>query len=336
MSHGSAEHRVGVISDSAFQRHSLVSAMQAYSVDVKVACEPERFDEVPHERVLGVECWILVLEDEALDTSELFNYLDELDVPILFGLGLAPLKQDLAYISWERRLLTKIQEHLGQLGRIEDGSTLASIDSEVARTKPQSRVKPAHTESKSAEEVWVLAASLGGPAAVKAFLDELPSDLGVSFLYAQHVDEHFSNVLTDVLGRHAELNLVAMRDGGTLNQNEVQVVPVSRQVYFEEGKARISEDEWPGPYGPSIDQLLLNLHACYGERCHVIVFSGMGNDGALGAAKMYESGCQVWAQSPSTCASPSMPSSVIDLSCTRLIDTPENLARALIARLKHH
>lgn len=340
----SALPKVGIVSDSAFQRHMIVGALQANGVIASAVCPPEGFSELAQERLSAPDCWIVVIEDEeasAFDVSELFSCIDELGKPILFGLGLAPQKQQLAYISWERRLISKLEDCLGCLSRIEDGETLAALKPlEQDHLASDNVLRPAAPQKSSlgpsldrpVREVWVLAASLGGPAAVKEFLDELPADLDVAFLYAQHVDEHFSKVLTQVLGRHAELDLVAMEDQKELRAGEVQVVPVGHQVHFETGAVRFSENQWPGPYGPSIDQLLLNVHEGYGPNCHVVMFSGMGNDGALAAAKLHEAGCQVWAQTPETCANASMPQSVIDLSCVQLVGAPKELARALIAR----
>src|SRR5690606_34469473 len=57
-----------------------------------------------------------------------------------------------------------------------------------------------------ATSVWVLAASTGGPAAVKEFLAELPGDLGLAFVYVQHIDSHYTTTLVRMMnaaGRYA-------------------------------------------------------------------------------------------------------------------------------------
>lgn len=47
-----------------------------------------------------------------------------------------------------------------------------------------------------AHQVWLLAASLGGPEAVKAFMDALPGGLPVGFVYAQHIEASFESALS--------------------------------------------------------------------------------------------------------------------------------------------
>ena len=324
---------VGIISDSPLQRLMLNNALQAYSIEVSVCCEPTSFFEQIKERTEQVHCCVVELDDDALDISEIIEYLDDEDIPFLLGLGAAPPKNEIEYISWERRLLSKLEEQCGSLEQLEDEQSIRLLDeglkADLAQTKQQTKdISP----SQIADEVWVLAASLGGPAAVKEFIDQLPANLGIGFLYAQHVDAHFSAVLTDVLGRHSKLDLVPMQSGRPICRNEIQVVPVDHEVTFEGRVPNFAEGEWPGPYGPSIDQLLINLFRVYGPRCHVIVFSGMGNDGALGVPQMRQAGCEVWTQSPDTCGHYSMPQSVIDLDCSLVTDSPENLAHALVAK----
>jgi chemosensory pili system protein ChpB (putative protein-glutamate methylesterase) len=110
-------------------------------------------------------------------------------------------------------------------------------------------------------------------------------------------------------------------------------VPVGNEVIFKDSGVLITQKAWEGPYGPSIDHLLANVLRCYASRCHVIVFSGMGNDGALIAPRMKRQGCSVWAQTPESCANGSMPQSIIDLECSELTATPKELAQALIKRV---
>lgn len=332
--------QIGVISDCALQRHVLQSVLVCYGLNIAITCGPEMLEAQMQERLDRVECWILELDDEDFESESLDELIDQTDVPVLFGLGKAPPKNDEGYISWERRLFDKLEEHLGRVEILDSEASILALDdklSEHHETEPSlTDVQEENALSKTrpvAKEIWVLAASLGGPAAVKEFLDEIPADFPVGFLYAQHVDAHFSNVLTNVLGRHSQLELKPMRQGDILREAEVSVVPVGNEVIFKENGVLITQNPWEGPYGPSIDHLLSNVLRCYAAHCHVIVFSGMGNDGALVAPRMRRQGCSVWAQTPESCANGSMPQSIIDLECAELCATPKVLAHALIKRV---
>ena len=331
---------IGVISDCALQRHVLQTVLVRYGLNIAIICGPTLLEAQVQERLDRVECWILELDDEDFESEALDKLIDQADVPVLFGLGKAPPKNDEDYISWERRLFDKLEEHLGSVEILESEASILALDKEVHdRHEGMQSFSEFHKNDELSEkkpvakEIWVLAASLGGPAAVKEFLDEMPADLPVGFLYAQHVDEHFSHVLTNVLGRHSQLELKPMRQGDILREGEVSVVPVGNEVIFKESGVTITQKPWEGPYGPSIDHLLANMLRCYASRCHVIVFSGMGNDGALLAPRMKRQGCCVWAQTPESCANGSMPQSIIDLECSEFTAAPKVLAQALIKRI---
>lgn len=328
---------VGVIADSPLQRHVLQGALTGYGLSVNVICEPTLFEHQPEERIRKVDCWLVDIHDEDQEAPVLERLFDLGDAPILFGLGKAPDKHDEAYISWERRLFAKLEEHLGRLEVLDSEESILALNQEAEHTAISASGRPeSASPSRPAGEIWILAASLGGPAAVKEFLDHLPANLDVGFLYAQHVDPHNSKVLTQVLSRHSALELQPLVSARPLAAGEVRMVPVDRSVTFGSLGAVIHDAPWQGPYGPSIDQLFANALDYFGNRCHAIVFSGMGNDGAMTAPRMKRAGCQIWTQTPESCANSSMPASIIDLECSHLSGTPKELAAALVARCEQN
>ena len=87
-------------------------------------------------------------------------------------------------------------------------------------------------KSGPADQVWLLAASLGGPGAVKAFLDALPGGLPIGFVYAQHIDSGFENMLPQAVGRHSQWHVNAARDAEAVRCGEVIVAPVGNELGF--------------------------------------------------------------------------------------------------------
>ncbi len=349
---------IGVISDCALQRHMIQKALSNYGFPIAVSCDPGLFPDQSVDKIQQVSCWILVLEDEDFESNEINTLIEQTDIPVLFGLGKAPNKYDELYISWERRLFGKLEELIGEVDIFESESSVLSLNNLPTKTenKPESlalqklptsealyisqqkKLTSPVTSSpkKPASEIWILASSLGGPSAVKSFLDLIPETIKASFLYAQHIDAHFSHVLTQVLGRHAKVDLLALENGYPLYDGEVRVVPVDKEVKFDSGQVHIRNNPWIGPYGPSIDHLLKNALEEFGSKCNLIVFSGMGNDSAMMAPAMQSAGCQIWTQSPETCASYSMPQTIIDMKCSNFTASPEELANALINRVGCH
>ncbi|QCF24686.1 chemotaxis protein CheB [Hydrocarboniclastica marina] len=321
---------VAIVSDNPLQRLRLQQAVAKLGLAVGFVGDPSRYW---HNRdAVVADLWVVELDDENAQPQLLDELLDDDTRRLLFGLGMAPPTGHEDYPRWERRLFGKLQEQLGRLELLDNVSELEALDRPEGPdplalpgwVTPASRGVPA-------DQVWILGASLGGPAAVKAFLDKLPGGLPLAFVYAQHIDQNFIPVLARVLGRHAQYPLVEAVAGEPLRCGEVLMVPVERELYLDrEGLIRFRDDAWPGPYGPSIDQVMLNLAECFQADCHAILFSGMGNDGAVAAPLLKAYGSRIWIQEASSCASSAMPDSVASTGCTEFVGTPDELAQQLV------
>ncbi|AZZ90065.1 chemotaxis protein CheB [Hahella sp. KA22] len=326
--------KVGIISDCPLQRHIMQSAVEGYGFSVIASCDPSRLSTALLERHAAAEVWIVILTDEDRWADAIDTLIDHSEAPVLFGLGEAPNKHSLDYAKWERRLFTKLVELLGEPPTLTQAS--ASLTAlEASPSGPSALPLPHHIRpggvNDPVERVWILGASLGGPAAVKSFLDCLPSGLPVAFVYAQHIDQNAANVLVRVLGRHSAFDLKEVQHGARLHYGEVVIMPVDHEVVFSvEGTMEVRENAWPGPYGPSIDQVMLNVGGYYSGRCNAIIFSGMGNDGSLAGPLLRAYGSRIWSQTSDTCANSSMPDSVAATGCVEFRGTPHQLAEKLL------
>lgn len=333
--------KVGVIADSSLQRHIVCKALQSFGYEIAATYSPDRVD----NRVLtsaGMDVWLVDLEDEDRWLDFITDLLEMANVPILFGDGKAPHVTSPRYPRWERRIYAKVKELVGQPVTARE-----RLNAEVLAEKPQVYARiPLPSEfaanAKASDQppayhVWVLGASLGGPAAVKTFLDALPEGLPLAFILAQHIDAGFQKVLAQVLGRHNQFNFVELVQGYRLRHADVLIVPVEHVVSIDrDGRIRFHKDEWEGPYSPSIDQVMDLTVDALGLRTGAILFSGMGNDGAIAGQKMKRMNVPVWAQSADTCASSSMPDSARAVGCVSFSGSPRDLALQLTQHAKQH
>ncbi|MCK0165459.1 chemotaxis protein CheB [Marinobacter sp. S6332] len=332
----SGRARVGIVSDIVLQRHRLQAAAAKFGLDVCFSGDPERLQSHPDFPEAGL--WLVTLEDEA-DHPALFDYLlDNTEAPVLFGLDQAPSSGTTNYFRWERRLLGKLEQQLGDLAQLDSKASIEELEVRVPESPVSSELPqwlaPAAPGS-VADEIWVLCASLGGPAAVKAFLDSLPPGLPVGFVYAQHIDGNFAEVLTRVLGRHAHYKLRHAEENYRVKNGDVVLMPVEHEWKFDTTGVLTEQDTpWPGPYSPSIDKVLLNTADHYGAHCHAILFSGMGNDGAIAAPLLKAYGSRIWVQESTSCGNSSMPDSVAATGCASFCGTPEQLARELVKTIE--
>lgn len=316
---------LGVVAEDSLQLHRLRSAITDFGCDV-LTLSPDAFKLKAMEEY-QVGAWLVDLrdDDELLDT-----FLDT-DTPVLLGFEAAPSQQNEAYPRWEKRLYGKLKSMLGKdFVQPMPDLTAVSLQKTVESLPLPASLSQIPT---TLQHVWILGSSLGGPEAVKEFLDALPKGLPVAFIYGQHIDQQFVPVLAQVLGRHAHFKLQVAEEGLGLNNGEVLIVPAEHEIEFQQGRVHCLQRPWPGPYGPSVDQLMLNSVASF-PQAGVILFSGMGNDGAEAAQVLAEKGTVIWAQSSESCASAAMPDAARETGAVSYSGTPQELAKHLVEHIE--
>lgn len=340
MSASNAGARIGIIADDRLQQHLLKSALSHFGFRVVLTTDPHRFVELgPGENFVEPDAWVVDLTDEEANHDVWLEPLFDGDVPVLFGMGEAPQKTSEDYPRWEKRLFAKMKELLAGVDlATADEDSLSQLEALVADDSEPYPLPAVFKDIEiglPAQHIWVLGASLGGPAAVKEFIDALPAGLPIGLIYAQHIDAGFQDALIQTIGRHSAVRLVSYQPGLTINTGEMVMAPVTHEFDFDADGRTISRDTpWPGPYGPSVDQVMLNVGRHYGDRARYILFSGMGNDGAEATNQLAYQNAVIWAQNSESCANSSMPESAIDTGHVTYIGTPRQLALQLVNYLQ--
>lgn len=324
--------RVGVIADDTLQGHLLATAIKGQGYQVVVSTDPDNLED--HWLADGaLDLWVVDLSREDRWQRFLDRLLEDAAAPLLFCDGQAPARTAPHYPRWERRLVTKLVDYIGKPGVQERLETVPAQPRPAPIPEP--REFRERTPAPRVERVWVLGASLGGPAAVKLFLDCLPPHLPVAFVLAQHIDNGFLGTLCQVLRRDSTLECEVAHDGSQLAHGRLLVAPVDQAVAFNaRGVVRETGQRWEGPYSPSIDQVLAGVAEGFGACAGAILFSGMGNDGSISAPRLAATGSAIWAQSADSCAVSSQPDAVRETGCVGYSGSPEQLARQLVERVR--
>ncbi|WP_410210493.1 chemotaxis protein CheB [Aquirhabdus sp.] len=206
-----------------------------------------------------------------------------------------------------------------------------------------------HTGSTDWQYVCILAASMGGPEAVKRFLDRVPVSVPVTFILVQHIDPNMQSVLPRVLSRHnawqfdTEQSFTeqsgSLQPSLFLKAGHVLLVPAARQIDFgANGEVFAFEqiesdpvkyEPWPGHYQPSINEVMRRAAEAFGSRLMTIVFSGMGDDGSDAVDDVQSVHGVIWAQTASSCVCASQPDHVRASGKVSFNGTPEILAEHL-------
>ncbi|MEL0169526.1 MAG: chemotaxis protein CheB [Pseudomonadaceae bacterium] len=302
---------IALLACDAGQRQQLAEVLSTFGYRIVSAEDPSLLQ--PEQLTqIQTDAWLLELAEESLLTEWL---LEHSEVPVLLGAGEIPAADSEDYPRWQCRLYAKLQPLLGAPAQ---GQAPSLITATLA------------TPTERGPCVWVLGASLGGPTAVKRFLDVLPASLPIAFVYAQHIDPGFEQQLPQIIGRQNEWQVLNCRPGSRLQAGEVLVVPIAQRLGFNrDGELTLSDEPWPGPYQPSIETVLDTVCQQFGPACGAIIFSGMGEDGVAACGRMRQQGIEVWTQDTQSAACATMPGAVLEAGFSHRQGSPEELAAAL-------
>lgn len=322
--------RIGVLAHTQLQQRSLrviVEESGHQPVNCPLIAElAERPDQELATRAEELDAWLVIIdpgdhpggadeqasagEKSLLQWLEQEQWLGQRSAAVIFCDGPIPGNHDLQYQAWSRRLREKLHHLTGAINL-------------------------AKSEQGSAKQVWVLAASTGGPTAVKQFLGALPPGLGVGFVYVQHIDAGFKDTLAQVMSRAGHYPASVVEHGSVIRPNEIAIIsPDYATELLANGTFVVNDRPWVAPYSPSADYIVANVAHCYGRCSGVIVFTGMGDDGATGSRLMRQKGGQVWVQTPATCTSDSMPVSTLAMGCVEFEGGPVELAARLVKEVE--
>ena len=321
---------IAIASDSLQQRTNLRRILGQTGLNV-VLSEP--LTRLFLRKLEKSEADVLLLDlhdDIDHDEDLLHEVLDNVEIPVIFNdVTALTLNESAADSKWHFSLMQKIAESKG----IENWQT-AEIERQEVREELRINKKN-KTERNIAPYVWVLGASLGGPEAVKRFLKALPKDVSAAFIIAQHLGANFVGLLAEQLNRCTSLNVMAPREGYVFHEGDVLIAPVGERITINPiGNIELEGTRDEYKYSPSIDMVVSDMAARYGERAGAIIFSGMGDDGKQGCAKLLAKGGQVWLQSSESCVISSMPDNVKRSCDVHFIGNPEQLAKQLVKYLQ--
>jgi chemosensory pili system protein ChpB (putative protein-glutamate methylesterase) len=312
---------IGVIADSVEHLLSLQKALREQNYEITVACRPdENLRQVLQE--FYPDAWVVCLSPDFDDDDAFELIFDKISQPLLLD-ETDRIPNGEIHDRWIQRVLSK-------LAVLVVGPRIDVV------ARPQREFKQSFPIREGlAEYVWVLGASLGGPEAVVEFLQNVPADLPITFVYAQHIDSGFVSVLSDVITKNTSFEVAVLKHGDVMGRGQVKIVPVDEEVRFlTMGRVVTSGRRWSGPYSPAISQIIAELSEIYGKDFGAILFSGMGDDGALASQKMQSWGGQLWLQATNSCVCSGMVDAARNIAEPNYTGNPVELAKALVARYK--
>jgi two-component system chemotaxis response regulator CheB len=180
-----------------------------------------------------------------------------------------------------------------------------------------------------------IAASTGGPAALRTILADLPRSFPVPILIVQHIARGFTSGLAHWLSGDIALKVKLAELGEPASPGTVYIAPDDRHIGCRLDGAdtiRIVLDNGPtvGAFRPSASYLFSSVAESLGMNALSVILTGMGDDGIAGLRDVHAAGGRVMAQDEASSVIFGMPREAARAGVVDLVVGLTSIARRLL------
>ena len=203
--------------------------------------------------------------------------------------------------------------------------------------------KPPHATVAPAEPLLItsdlpivaVAASTGGPVAIRALLQGLDPELNASIVICQHMPPRFTREFAARLNEVTPFAVCEAESGMVTNPGSVLIAPGGYHLELQGREVRLREGQPVNGARPSADLLFRSLAGTAGRRGIGVILTGMGEDGARGAVAIRKSGGIVLAQDEESSMVFGMPAAAVRLDAVDEVLPLESISAALVGLVDH-
>jgi len=181
-----------------------------------------------------------------------------------------------------------------------------------------------------------IGASTGGIHALATLFEALPPQIHVPILVTQHLPAPFMAVLARQLSAASGRLATVADDGMRLVADQIIIAPGDAHLNLDRAGdrliVRLSSQKMASGCLPSVDPMLSTAASVLGPRALAVMLTGMGRDGAEGAARLVAAGGSVIAQDEASSAVWGMPRCVVDAGLACAVLPPAKIARRIALR----
>jgi two-component system chemotaxis response regulator CheB len=318
--------RVLIVDDSAFMRRALERLLAAVPGITVVGSAADGLEAVKRALELRPDVITMDVEMPRLDgVSAVSEIMQAVPTPIVMVSTLTQEGTATAIRALEAGAVecvgkpSGLSADLADVGARLQESVLRASVARLQRRRPTllhaPPVSPAAPKSPAlaggrlpAHNLLVIGSSTGGPPALTEVVPHLPENLQAAVLVVQHMPAGFTNALARRLDSLSPLPVAEAAEGDVIHNGHVYVAPGDFHLVVTREK-RLHLDRGPSLHGvrPSIDITLDSVAGVFGRAANVAILTGMGKDGAEGAAKLEAAGGKVFVQDEATCVVYGMP-----------------------------
>ncbi|MEO6388770.1 MAG: chemotaxis-specific protein-glutamate methyltransferase CheB [Croceibacterium sp.] len=221
-------------------------------------------------------------------------------------------------VEYRATLLRKVR----LLGRVAKRARIASAAPALPALRANGGEKPA---------VIAIGASTGGIHALANLLAALPIVVTLPILITQHLPGSFMEPFVRQLQAASGRPAAVAADGMELLPSRILVAPGDAHLTVVPGRTgtpviKLEDGAMPSGCRPSVDPMFDSCARLFGSRALGVVLSGMGRDGAEGAARIVAAGGTILAQDAASSAVWGMPGAVATVGLASAVLPPDQLA----------
>lgn len=175
-----------------------------------------------------------------------------------------------------------------------------------------------------------IGASAGGLEALKHFLQALPAQTGMAFVFIQHLNPSHVSILPEILERISPIPIQHITDQVHIEPDRLYIVPENKVVTASDGILQLEPRIKNYKKNDLIDQFFSSLGVVHQSYAVGIVLSGALNDGTVGLQVIKSYGGLTFAQDSGSAAFDSMPGSAVKAGVIDFILPPAKIAERLV------
>ncbi len=275
--------------------------------------------------------------------KETLNTIEEVDV-IVVNIGLVHFDyEDLLSRLFDKNIKIIINEAIltnelsGVKRRSWERHLLHKIDSsfEVIPELKVNSVEESHLDLSGfgIKQVWILAASIGGPDAIQKFLAAFTGNEEVLFILIQHMDKEFVPMMVDQFDKKSGLKVLLPLSGMKVVPATCLVCPTDEQIYFNpDGSIELSILSEVFAFSPCIDENSKKISHNI-DNVNIAIFSGMSSDGVKAAKVIKQLGNKVITQTEHSCVLSTIIKGVKENTQIDFEGSPKEMANYVIRSL---
>lgn len=352
-----AKIRVLVVDDSSFMQREITAILEADGDMQVVGTASDGLEAIQARKALEPDVITMDINMPRLDGLEASRWImGHCPAPIVIVSSYAPRHSLAAMEALEFGVIEVVEKPSGpvtldldqvrsdlvryvriasRIRVVRNASRVSSVPLVEPPERPRPAAPPAPAPETSGLPIVAVAASTGGPVAIRALLQGLDPDLNAGIVVCQHMPPRFTRDFAARLNEVTPFTVCEAEGLMAIQPGSVIVAPGGYHLELHGRDARVCKGPPVNGARPSADLLFRSVARTTGRRGIGVVLTGMGEDGARGAIAIRENGGMVLAQDEESSVVFGMPAAAVRMDAVDEVLPLGSMPPALTGLVDH-